>query len=112
MTIDYEMIFGTGADGTAVEFDPCIALNAIRPAYFKLISGEGEQKIQFRDREVWFRAGDVNEMKALVLQLQQDCAAKQGVTLKPKRFAVTAGSRHIDRGQGSYGPPFDPFRSY
>jgi hypothetical protein len=110
MAIDYDAIFGTGQGGTAIEFDPCAALNALRPAYFRLIAGEGEQKIQFRDRDVWFHPGNIQEMKALILQLQQDCAAQQGVTIKPKRFAATAGTRAIDRG-GSPSPR-DPFRSY
>ena len=83
--IDYEAIFG------GVDYDPCAALAALRPAYIRLIAGEGEQKIEFRDRQVWFQAADTKPLKSLIAQLESECAAKQGVT-RVRRMAITAGA--------------------
>lgn len=86
MAIDYEAIFGVD------NYDPCAALRAMRPAYMRLLAGESEQKITFRDRDLWLYRGDVTQLKALISQLESECAAKSG--LPGKRFAITAGSRN------------------
>lgn len=85
MPIDYEALFG------ADDYDPCAALRALRPVYMRLVAGETEQKITFRDRDLWFHKGDVLQMKGLISQLESECAAKNGTP--GKRFAIAAGSR-------------------
>lgn len=85
MAIDFEAIFGVA------DYDPCAAAAALRPAYMRLISGASEQKITFRDRDVWFHKGDIPSMRSMLAQLESECAAKNG---QPgRRFAITAGTR-------------------
>jgi hypothetical protein len=85
MPIDFEALFGQD------EYDPCAALRAMRPAFMQLASGQGEQKITFRDRDVWFHRADLSQFRALIAQLESECAAKNGTTRQ--RFAITAGAR-------------------
>lgn len=85
MAIDFEAIFGVD------EYDPCAALRAMRPAYMRLIAGESEQKITFRDRDVWLHKGDIQALRNMIAQLQSECAAKNGQA--SPRFAITAGTR-------------------
>lgn len=86
MAINYEAIFGVEA------YDPCLAAQALRPAYMRMMAGESEQKIVFRDRDVWFHKGDIDALRALLSQLESECAAKNGVTVR-RRMAITAGYR-------------------
>jgi hypothetical protein len=92
----FDTIFGQG-----LQYDPCEALKLLRPALMRMVAGQGEQKINFRDRDLWLHPGSISELKALVGQLEKECAQAQGVTLKPKRFAAVAG--HIPRKGGSTG---------
>ena len=85
MPIDYEALFGV------VDYDPCEALRALRPAYMKLLAGEHVQKVAFRDREVWKYGGDLKAFGLLIAQLENDCASSQGRA--PNRRAITAGAR-------------------
>jgi len=85
MAVDYEALFG------AVEYDPCAALIAIRPAYMRLRVEKSVQRVTFRDRTVEYHAGDLEQLGVLVAQLESECAAKQG-RARP-RFAITAGAR-------------------
>ncbi len=86
MAIDYEALFG------GETYDPCAALRALRPAYMKMVAGETTQKVTFRDRDAWFHKGDINAMRALVEQMESECAAKNGVTIR-RRTAITGGFR-------------------
>jgi hypothetical protein len=86
MAIDYETLFG-GAD-----YDPCAALAAIRPAYMRMRVERSVQRVTFRDRTVEYHANQMQELGALVTQLESECAAKQGRART--RFAITAGARH------------------
>lgn len=86
MAIDYETLFGTD------DYDPCAALRALRPAYMELIAGASVQKIVFRDRDTWFQKGDTDALRGLIAQLESDCAASKGVTVR-RRMAITAGYR-------------------
>lgn len=81
----FDQIFG------GETYDPCSALAAIRPAYYRLMAGGGEQKIEFRDRAVWYQPTQVTALGALVRQLEAECAAKNGVTIVRRR-AITAGA--------------------
>lgn len=70
--IDYDALFG-GED-----YDPCAALQALRPALMKLRVQGQVQEVKFRDRDLKFARSDVNDLQALVAQLESECAAKQG----------------------------------
>jgi hypothetical protein len=85
VAIDYDGIFGD------IDYDPCAALAALRPAYMKLRAGGGVAEITFRDRTTKFHAAELKEFGALIAQLESECAAKQG--RRPKRLAITAGYR-------------------
>lgn len=85
MAIDYQALFGSE------EYDPCAALQALRPAYMKLVVQGGVQRVTFRDRTVEMSKPDINAMAALIAQLESECAAKSGRA--PPRLAITAGSR-------------------
>ncbi len=86
MAIDYQALFG-GAD-----YDPCTVLQALRPAYMKLIvEGAAVAEVTFRDRSVKYHKADITGLIALVRQLESECAAKNGVA-GPRR-AATAGYR-------------------
>lgn len=85
MGIDYETLFGSE------QYDPCAALKVLRPAYMKLIVGGTVARVSFRDRNVEFHRTDLEAFKALIVQLESDCAAVQG---RPgRRRAITAGAR-------------------
>lgn len=84
MSIDYEALFG----GT--DYDPCAALGALRPAYMRMLAGEQEVEIRFRDRTVRFADTNPAEMSALISRLEGECAAKTG---QRRRFAITAMAR-------------------
>lgn len=86
MAIDYEALFG------GETYDPCAALRELRPAYMKMVAGEMTQKVTFRDRDAWFHRGDIDAMRALVEQMESECAAKNGVTIR-RRMAITGGYR-------------------
>jgi hypothetical protein len=92
----FDTIFGQGLD-----YDPCEALKLLRPALMRMMAGQSEQKINFRDRDLWLHKGDLSALRGVVTQLESECAAAQGVTLKPKRFAAVAG--HIPGKGGSTG---------
>jgi len=85
VAIDYDAIFGVD------EYDPCEALKALRPAYVKLLTGEGYQRITFRDRTLEFQRAEIKELKSLISQLESECAAANGKS--PKRRAITVGVR-------------------
>lgn len=86
MAIDYEALFG------GATYDPCAALAALRPAYMRMVAGETTQKVTFRDRDAWFHKGDINALRALIEQMESECAAKNGVTIR-RRMAITGGYR-------------------
>ena len=86
MAIDYDTLFGGD------NYDPCEALKAIRPAYMRLIAGDAAQKIVFRERDLWLYKGDADALKAMLAQLESECAAKNGVTIR-RRMAITGGFR-------------------
>lgn len=87
MADTYDTIFG------GAEYDPCAALSVLRPAYMRLLAGASEQKITFRDRDTWFFQAKIGELKALVDQLEADCAAKRGVVNAGRRRCIVVGAR-------------------
>lgn len=89
MAIDFDLIFGVE------EYDPCIALVALRPLYMKASVGGQVTEITFRDRTVKYSASDFKTFGAIIAQLESECAVKRGRSAP--RFAITAGYRQ-DRG--------------
>ena len=85
--IDYQAIFG-GED-----YDPCAALQALRPAYMEAVANGGVRRAKFRDRDVEFNTTNLKEFGSIIARLEQECAAKRGAG---RRRAITAGyRRHI-----------------
>lgn len=84
MAIDFDALFG------GAEYDPCAALQALRPAYMKMVAGQTPDVVKFRDREVSFRGQSLEQFEALIRQLETECRAKNGDA--PRRFAITVGA--------------------
>jgi len=82
--IDYAALFGSE------EYDPCAALQALRPAYMEAVVSGGVRRAKFRDRDVEFNATNLREFGALISQLESDCAAKRG---RSRARAINAGFR-------------------
>lgn len=87
MAIDYQALFG------GETYDPCAALQALRPAYMKLRVEGGVQSVSFRDRKVEMGRGDLQSFSALIAQLEAECIQKNGGPRR--RFAITAGARRV-----------------
>ncbi len=85
MAVDYQAIFGSD------DYDPCAALQALRPEYMKAVASGGVERVRFRDRDVVYGRTSLAEFKALITQLESECAEKQG--LPGKRRAITGGFR-------------------
>lgn len=60
--------------------DPCALLEALRPAYFKMLAGETEA--EFRHGETSVRvnvfATNLTELRSVIERLEAKCAARQG----------------------------------
>ena len=82
--IDYGALFGSA------DYDPCVALNALRPAYMQAVVEGTVRETKFRDRTVVYGGTTVGDFAALIRQLEVDCAAKSG---KSTRTAIQAGFR-------------------
>jgi len=91
--IDFDAIFGVDP------YDPCAALTALRPAFMQAQTVKKPQKVEFRDRSVWFYPDDLEAWRGVMRQLESDCAAASG---KPRpRGAMVAGYRYpLRRGPG------------
>lgn len=83
--IDYDAIFG-GED-----YDPCEALAALRPAFMKARVSGIVKEVKFRDRAVVYGETSLTEFKALISELETECAIKNGGPRK--RQALKAGVR-------------------
>ena len=87
MAIDYQALFG------GETYDPCAALQALRPAYMKMRVEGGVQSVSFRDRKVEMGKGDLESFGALIAELEAQCAERTGGPRR--RFAITAGARRV-----------------
>lgn len=85
MAIDYETLFGLD------EYDPCEAVRAIRPVLMELRVEGGIKTIQFRDRKTEFSPPDIDNLQALLSQMERECAEKTGGRIR--RRAITVGVR-------------------
>ncbi len=76
--------------------DPCARAEALRGAYFALVSGQSEQTVRFRsndaEQEVRFQAANLDVLRTELRAAEAECAAAQGAAGRPRRFAITAGS--------------------
>jgi hypothetical protein len=89
--------------------DPCQRANALRGAYYALISGSSESLIRNStpegDQEVRYARADIGTLKAELDAAEDECARKNGVDVpaRSKRFAIMAGSRRRFPYNGYYG---------
>lgn len=82
----------------AVDFsDPCQRANALRDAYFSLISGANESLIRYKgpngEQEVRFGQGKVELLKAELQSAEAACAVASGAANPNRRYAIRAGAR-------------------
>lgn len=72
--------------------DPCALAKSLYAAELNILAGGGEQKIEFRDRAVWYQPHDIERLRAIRTEAQRLCKEKNGTTGAPRRrFAITAG---------------------
>jgi hypothetical protein len=72
--------------------DPCGLAKQLHTAELNILAGGGEQKIEFRDRAVWYQPHNLEALKATRVQMQRLCQEKNGTTGPRRRFAITAGA--------------------
>lgn len=69
----------------------------LREVYLRHVSGEAETLIRDRgadsEQEVRYGKMDLNLLRSELQRAEDACAASQGQVVKPRRFAITAGSR-------------------
>lgn len=75
--------------------NPCLVWPKLQEAYYRLLAGETEVRVRFREREVELAPGSMTLLKKEIAELQAACDRKQG---KRARFALRAGFR--PRGPG------------
>lgn len=79
--------------------DPCARANALRGAYYSLLSQQREIEIETRtldaQERVKFSPGDLGKLETELRAAEGECAAMTGggTTNPNRRFAITAGSR-------------------
>lgn len=75
--------------------DPCARAEALRKAYYALVSGELEQRVRVRggdgEEDVTFNAANVELLRSELRSAEAECAAKNGTV--GRRFAIRAGHR-------------------
>ena len=73
--------------------DPCARASALRSAYFRLLSGQQEERVRFRngetDEDVTFVKADLNTLRTELTEADAQCAALSSG--RPRRFAAIAG---------------------
>lgn len=76
--------------------NPCAKAQALRDAYFALISGAAESLIRHSttegDQEVRFARTDVDKLKAEMIAAEEDCIRSTGGTPTPRRSAIRLGA--------------------
>jgi len=68
--------------------DPCAVLTWLRPRYFKAMTDGGVIEVRHGDELNRYSAVNMNELRALMQQLEQQCNRAQGLS---RRRAITAG---------------------
>jgi hypothetical protein len=76
--------------------NPCQRAQALRDAYFALISGQQESLIRHStsegDQEVRFTRADVEKLKAEMVAAEEACIVATGGTVTPRRSAIRLGA--------------------
>jgi hypothetical protein len=83
---------------TPVDFtDPCQRADALRTAYYTLISGANESLIRFKgpngEQEVRFSPANIDALKAEFQAAEAACAVANGQPDPNRRYAIRAGAR-------------------
>jgi hypothetical protein len=86
--------------------DPCARANALRGAYYALISGSSESLIKHSttegDQEVRFARADLGTLKVEMAAAEVECAQLNGTAAptRARRFAIRGGGRRSNRPLG------------
>jgi hypothetical protein len=74
-----------GGEAVAAD-DPCALLLVLKGAYYRMLAGESRIEVRHGDTSVrrGVFATNLTELRAVIQQLEAECAAKQG---KPRRHA-------------------------
>ncbi|MDP1642728.1 MAG: gpW family head-tail joining protein [Phenylobacterium sp.] len=76
--------------------NPCLVWPKLQEAYYKLVAGETEVRVRFREREVELSRVNLSLLQREIEQLKAACERRSG---RRARFALRAGFR--PRGPGS-----------
>ncbi len=68
--------------------DPCLVWPRLQEAYYKLLAGETEVRVRFREREVELARANLELLKREIEQLKAACERKQG---RRARYAIRGG---------------------
>jgi hypothetical protein len=75
--------------------DPCARYAALRDAYYANLSGSGETLIRYKgpegEREVRYKATDLNRLLAEMRSAQTECQIATGAP-RSGRYAIRAGA--------------------
>lgn len=72
--------------------DPCGLAKQLYIAEMAIVGGGGEQKIEFRDRAVWYQPHDLKALRAMRTEAQRLCQELNGTRGPRRRFSITAGA--------------------
>jgi hypothetical protein len=81
--------------------DPCARAKALKAAYFERLAGGSSMRVRFRagDNEQEFQSAHAGaslaELKRAWWDAEDECRASQGLSPRPRRFAIRAGSRRF-----------------
>jgi hypothetical protein len=77
--------------------DPCYVVQQLKAAYYRLLSGEQESEVQYLangvTRIVSYSKISLQDLVNELRNAEMDCAAKQGLGPKRRRFAIQGGAR-------------------
>lgn len=65
--------------------DPVARLAALEAALAELVSGQAVQRIQFRDRDMWFHRADVAELRAEIGRAKAEVQGRATLTITNPR---------------------------
>ncbi len=69
--------------------DPCAALVALRPVYFRLMSGAVVEEVKHKGKTVRYSAANLRALGREIARLESACAARTGA--RPPRHAIRFG---------------------
>jgi len=80
--------------------DPCELAAYLREIYLGAVTGSQETSIRSRgpdsEQEVRFNKMDLATLRQEMIRAEDLCREQQGLPVKVRRFAITAGSRRVD----------------